>query len=140
MITTNENSKVSKLGIEVPEFESFAGFSKAFAKRFNFSRLAVKNGKKKIEVCEKTNENRKKNDPSYQKNHKIPFVFFINSNNLREKGVESVENSKKLKESFINTIQYNQIYRDHLYQTYESLKFVKELGPVDIHQLKAKKL
>jgi hypothetical protein len=111
MITTNENSKVSKLGIEVPEFESFAGFSKAFAKRFNFSRLAVKNGKKKIEVCEKTNENRKKNRSKLSKKYiKFLLFFLFNSNNLREKGRRICGKFEKIKRKVLstqsNTIKY----------------------------------
>lgn len=143
MITTNESSKVPKLTIEVPEFEFPETFPSVFAARFNLSRHSpMSQTPKYTKSKEFFKHNRSAGGTPTHTNqyHRVPMIFLINQNNLREKGTSTSENSTQSEEDQLKTEKYNKIYRDHLIQTYQSLKFVKELRPVDLQQLRAKRV
>jgi Dullard-like phosphatase family protein len=147
MITTNENNKVPKLTIEVPEYDSPDSFPLIFATRFSLARLSPTSQTPKHA---KTKGNFKFNrsagntptsrSPVNNKHHEIPFVFIMNPNDLTIQGSIPYETLEPSEEDQLKTQKYNKIYKDHLYQTYQSLKFIKELRPVDLQQLKAKRV
>lgn len=147
MITTNEESKVPKLLIEVPEYECTEVFPKTFAARFNLARLSPvsqtpKHDKSKgrFNFPKSAGGTPTNNSANPNKFHRVPLIFVNNTNNLKEKGLEFAENLQQIEQNLISTEKYNQIYKEHLLQTYQSLKFVKELRPVDLQQLRSKRV
>lgn len=143
MISSNETGKVAKLIIEVPEFEPPESFPSIFATRFSLgthspiSRTPKYTRPKEFFKSTRSIGGTPTNTSSL---HKVPFVFVINSNNLREKGSFSESSAQMSESEQFNHENYNRIYKEHLIQAYQSLKFVKELRPVDLQQLRAKRV
>ena len=148
MISTNELSKVPKLIIEVPEYDTPEAFPPYFASRLSLGKLSPIS--KTPKHCKTTGNFRcpssagstpiGNSSPPQNKFHRVPLIFINNSNNLKEKGVDGIENSQDTVDMNECAEKYNQIYKEHLLQTYQSLKLVQELRPVDLQQLRSKRI
>jgi Dullard-like phosphatase family protein len=140
MITNNETGKVPKLSIEVPENEINESFPPVFAGRFNLGRLSPFARTPKARTRTETSSISKSFSVTpkiMKKSHKVPLVFIINSNNLKEKG--AIDTTAET-EDYSKSERFSLIYKDHLYQTYKSLRLVRDLRPVDIQQLRSKRV
>lgn len=141
MITNNEIAKVPKLSIDVPELEIEETLPSVFATRFNLGRLSPVSRTPKNRGSQRhlVHKSFSATPPSASHYHKVPLVFIINSNNLGEKGSSHIDTSAET-EDFHRSEKFTRIYKEHLLQTYNSLKLVKDLRPVDIHQLRSKRI
>jgi Dullard-like phosphatase family protein len=140
-MTSNDADKVPKLQIEVPEFESPDLFPPSFASRLNLGQHSPMSQTPKHSRSREFAKPRTCTTPSAAgQYHKIPLVFIIHSNNLTEKGSLVEAEGLADEEQHLRKAKFDSIYREHLIQTYQSLRFVKELKPVDLQQLRAKRV
>ena len=142
MITNNETSKVPNLSISVPESEIEESIPPVFASRFNLGRLSPISSTPKARgsfISSSVSKSFSATPKSMSQHHKVPLVFIINSNNLKEKGSSAINTSAET-EDYSKSEKFSLIYKDHLLQTYKSLRLARDLRPVDIQQLRSKRV
>lgn len=78
--------------------------------------------------------------------HLIPYTFSPKSNTLSTKGLRDTSKSQDIS-SYVTSIKKQKssktsehLYKEHLFNTFQALKFVRKLPPVDLVQLQQKKV
>lgn len=78
--------------------------------------------------------------------HLIPYTFSPKSNTLSTKGISETSKSQDIS-SYVTSIKRQKssknsenLYKEHLFNTFQALKFVRKLPPVDLVQLQQKKV
>ena len=80
--------------------------------------------------------------------HLVPYTFTPKTNELATKGLSLTSSSKEGIENFVTRVKKSKkslrksenFYKEHLFNTFQALKFVRKLPSVDLLQLQQKKV